>query len=275
MKKLLFILSIISILVIDMIFLFLGYFSLPMLSNGSLFDLVASNWNPDKSYGLLPMILGSLSIATLASFFAFFYSISITLTLDGLKSKKVKNILIYFFNILSSIPTVVYGFLGVIILVPIIRSLLNGSGMNLLSASLVLSLVITPTMTLFFIDTFKNTPKEYKIIVNSLGGDTIDYQMKILLPFTFKSITIGAVMGFSRAIGDTMISLMIAGNSIIIPNSLNDSVRTLTSHIALLFAGDFESIEFKSIFASGFILFIISSFILFFIYFLRRVYSVK
>jgi phosphate transport system permease protein len=190
-----------------------------------------------------------------------------------LKKTKAQNMLTRFFNLLSSIPTVVYGFLGLIFFVPFIRNFSGDSGMNILSASLVLSLVITPTMVLFFIDTFKNVPKSYKTIVNSLGGDTIDYQMKVLLPYTFKSLSIGFIMGFSRAIGDTMIALMISGNSIVIPHSLNDSARTLTSHIALLFGGDFESMEFKSIFASGLILFLISICILLLIRFLRKSYA--
>ena len=272
MKITLQILTIVSAFIVVLIFLFLGYFSLPLLVKDGLFNLMISNWNPDKSYGLLPMILGSLSISLLASFFAFLYSISIALSVDGMNNKKIKDIVIYFFNILSSIPTVIYGFLGVIILVPIVRDFLNGSGMNLFSASLMLSLVITPTMVLFFADTFKNTPKQYSSIVNSLGGDIVDYQIKILLPYSLKSITIGFVMGFSRAIGDTMIALMVAGNSIVVPTSLSDSIRTLTSHIALLFAGDFDSMEFKSIFASGFILFIVSSCLLFFIHFLKNRY---
>jgi phosphate transport system permease protein len=156
----------------------------------------------------------------------------------------------------GSIPTVVYGLIGALLLVPLIRSVwAESSGMSLLSAALMLSLVIAPTMVLFFLDSFRSTPTEFAQIASALGGQTIQYQLYVLLPYHRRSIGVGISLGLARAMGDTMIALMIAGSSIRIPHHLTDSVRTLTAHIALLFAGDFDSMAFRSIFASGLILF--------------------
>jgi phosphate transport system permease protein len=90
----------------------------------------------------------------------------------------------------------------------------------------------------------------------------IQYQLFVLLPYHRRSILVGISLGLARAMGDTMIALMVAGNSIQLPQSLGDSVRTLTAHIALLFAGDFESMTFRSIFASGLILFGLTALVL-------------
>jgi len=256
MKQILSIFSLFSTTVVVLIFLFLSYFSAPLIkSNLSLFSL---NWSPPNSYGLMPMLLSTLLIATLATTFAYINALSVALFLNRLKRGKLKLILQTLFNILGSIPTVVYGFLGVILLVPFIRELSYSSGYNIISAAITLSFLITPTIVLFLIDSFDKTKNEYKLIVCAIGGNTIDYQLKVLLKVNKKALIVAAIMGFSRAIGDTMIALMVAGNSIKIPDSLSSSVRTLTSHIALTYGGDFDSIEFKTIFASGLILFFIS-----------------
>ena len=252
------------------IFYFLFYFSWTIFQDIGFIDILISPWEPKDSFGLSFMIVGSLIIAIVSTTLAFIYSLSIALSYNRLKEGKVKQYLDIFLNITSSIPTIVYGFLGVVILLPYMGELLANSGSSLLSTSLVLSFLITPTMSLFFINSFATLKSEYNTIVQSLGGDLIDYQIKILLPNRLKSITIGFMMGFSRAIGDTMIALMLAGNSLFMPTSLNDSGRVLTSHIALLFSSDFDSIEFRSIFASGFVLFCISFVLLIGIRYLRK-----
>jgi phosphate transport system permease protein len=258
MKHLLWFLSLLSGLVVVLIFLFLGYFSVPLVAEGGVRQLFGSVWNPPEAYGLLPMMLGSLLVATIATLLAFVYALAIALSLDRMRSSRARAAVVSFFALLSAIPTVVYGFLGVILLIPWMRGVMGGSGLSLLSAALVLSLVVTPTILLFLHESFDNVPVSYQSIVHALGGDRVDYQMRILLPHTIRGVSIGLIMGFGRAIGDTMIALMVAGNAVAMPSSLGESVRTLTAHIALLFAGDFDSVEFRSIFASGMLLFLFS-----------------
>jgi len=141
--------------------------------------------------------------------------------------------------------------------------------MSLLSAALMLSLVVTPTMVLFFVDSFAAAPREYRSIVHALGGEEASYQRRVLLPFRFSSLLTGFLLGLGRALGDTMIALMLAGNSPRLPASLLEGGRTLTAHIALLFAGEFDSLEFRSVFASGLVLFLLSLLLWFFLRLLR------
>jgi len=270
MKHLLWFLSLLSGLVVVLIFLFLGYFSIPLFTETGMWQLLGSEWDPPEMYGLLPMMIGSLLVAFGATLLAFVYALAIALSLNRMRHSRLREMLVSFFSLLSAIPTVVYGFLGVILLVPLMRSVIGGSGFSLLLAILVLSLVVTPTILLFLHESFSSTPKSYNTIVHALGGDSIDYQVRILLPHAASGLRIALVMGMGRAIGDTMIALMVSGNAVAMPSSLGESVRTLTAHIALLFAGDFDSMEFRSIFASGLMLFGFSLLMLVLIRSMRR-----
>jgi phosphate transport system permease protein len=272
MKQLLWFLSLLSGLIVVLIVLFLGYFSAPLIVEGGLWQILGTQWHPEVSYGLLPMLAGSLLIATIATLLAFVYALAIALSLDQLSDGRAKNLLLNLLNLLTAIPTVVYGFLGVILLVPLMRGLIGGSGLSLIAAALVLSLVVAPTIVLFLHESFVSMPASYSTIVHALGGDRVAYQMRVLLPHRARGLSIGLVMGFGRAIGDTMIALMVAGNAVAMPSSLGGSVRTLTAHIALLFAGDFDSVEFRSIFASGMLLFGFSLLMLVWVRYMRRSY---
>ncbi len=247
----------VGVAVIGAIVLFLVYFSLPLFENGVAASLCSMRWDPARGeYGLVPMMVGTLAIALSATLLATLFSLSVALTIDALRTRGLRRALYRLFLLFGSVPTVVYGLIGVLVLVPLIRTVwAESSGMSLLAASLMLSMVIAPTMILFFLDSFRATPAAFAQVASALGGRTIQYQMLVLLPYHRRSIGVGIALGLARAMGDTMIALMVAGSSIRIPHHLTDSVRTLTAHIALLFAGDFDSMAFRSIFASGLILF--------------------
>jgi phosphate transport system permease protein len=234
--------------------LFLLYFSLPLLEGSGLEKTIVGGGDGDLSYGVLPALVGTLWISLLSTLFALFISLFTSMGLESLSGKRYTRFVESFYEILSSIPTVVYAFLGIVLLLPHMRALFGGSGMSILSASIVLSLVISPTMILYFRESFSTVPREYRVVVYSLGGDEGSYIRRVLLPFRAKSLKVGTIMGFARASGDTMVSLMLAGNSLEIPISPLDGARTLTTHIALLFAEDFDSAEFRSIFVAGLIL---------------------
>ncbi len=263
---------IVASLALGAILIFLLCFSLPLFSGGHIWTLMSTHWRPERGeFGLVPMVLGSLWIALSAAFLALVMAMSIALSIDALPDGRLSRALYRLFMLFGSIPTVVYGFVGVMLVVPFVRQMWEGStGMCILTASLLLSFVITPTMVLFFIDSFRAAPREFGQIVSALGGHRVQYQIYVLLPYASKSIKSGFILGFARAIGDTMIALMLAGNSINLPHSFGDSARTLTAHIALLFGGDFDSPEFRSIFASGLILFGIVVLLLWVLYAMQR-----
>jgi len=167
-------------------------------------------------------------------------------------------------QMLTGIPTVIYGFVGVFLLVPFIREVFaSGSGMSILSASLMLSMVISPTMILIYTDAFESVPASYTAAADALGATPVQKLIYVILPYSRDGIFSGIVLSAGRAMGDTIIALMIAGNAVAVPGSVLDSARALTSHIALVIAADFDSIEFKTIFAAGLVLYAFAAFIIF------------
>jgi len=162
--------------------------------------------------------------------------------------------------VMTGVPTVIYGFVGIFLLVPLMRDFLNaGSGMCVLSAALMLSLLVSPTMILLFCDSFARVPKSYGDAILAMGGTQVQKFLYIIVPNSKSGIITGITLAMGRALGDTLIALMIAGNAVQIPGSPLDSTRTLTSHIALVFAADYNSPEFQAIFACAVVLYLFSS----------------
>jgi phosphate transport system permease protein len=158
---------------------------------------------------------------------------------------------------MTGIPTVIYGFVGVFLLVPVIRSMADaGSGFCILSASLLLSILISPTLILFFSESFERVPRSYLDAVDALGANRAQKFLFVILPNAWRGVLGGILLGLGRAVGDTLIALMVAGNAIGAPESVFDSARTLTAHIALIIAADFDSSEFRVIFAAGMLLYL-------------------
>ena len=252
--------------------IFLLLFSEPLLFGETGGTILSLRWDPPAGhYGLIPMVAGTLAIALLATAIAFLGALAAALSFTAMGSGFLKTLQYRLLMLFGAIPTVVYGLVGVLILVPWLREyLVEGSGWSVLSAGVMLALVIWPTMVLYLIDSFRSTPPELASLTSALGGRSVDYRIRVLLPFHRRSIGVALAMGLSRAMGDTMIALMLSGNSIQIPHSLSDSTRALTAHIALLFAGEFDSPAFRSIFVSGLILLALSTLLLGVIVRMRR-----
>ncbi len=246
-----------------LIFAFMAYLGYPLVENGRLGNLFTRPWLPDQGlYGIYPMIVGTLWIASLALLFGFplslGYAALIQLTMD--RKSAFSRLLRKVAEIMTGIPTVVYGFVGIFLLVPFIRRWLGGgSGMCILSAALLLAVVISPTMILFFTDSFARVPREHLRVVDALGGRPAQKLLYVVLPRSLRGIICGLVLASGRAMGDTLIALMVAGNAVAVPGSVSDSARTLTAHIALVTAADFDSLEFRTLFACGIVLYLMTT----------------
>jgi phosphate transport system permease protein len=118
-----------------------------------------------------------------------------------------------------------------------------------------LGLLISPTMILFFSQSFARVPKTFINAVDALGGTPFQKLFYVIFPHAWPGIITGLVLAFGRAMGDTLVALMLSGNSVMLPSSILDSARTLTAHIAMVIASDFDSIEFKTIFVCGIVLY--------------------
>ncbi len=240
------------------VFLMMLYLGWPLLSSGQLYTILTEEWRPGEAvYGIFPMLMGSFSMAFLALCISLPLSLGTAFVAASLAKGKVRRGVLAMVRFMAGIPTVVYGFVAVFLLVPFMREqLTGGSGLNILTASLVLAILIAPTMIVFFVSGLQNVQLSYCLAVDALGGRPVQKLLYLQLPQAWPSIVAGIIMGLGRAMGDTLISLMLAGNSVAVPHAVTDSGRTLTAHIALVIAADFASMEFKTIFACGLVLYL-------------------
>ena len=243
------------------VFFFLFYFGLPLMQSGQLAGLLFSSWAPDKGlYGIYPMLTTSLTLAVLSMLISFPVSLGCSFIITSLAPVRLRRVLLTMVRVMTGIPTVVYSFAALFLLVPLMRNLVgHGSGMSILTAAPVLALVIAPTMILFFVNSFTGVSSSFTLAVDALGGSEIQKLLYVIIPQAWPGIVNGVLLGFGRAMGDTMVSLMLAGNSTAVPESMTESARTLTAHIALVMAFDFDSMEFKSIFVCGLFLYILTA----------------
>jgi len=171
---------------------------------------------------------------------------------SGVVQKTLKPII----ELLAGIPSVVYGFIGIVILVPFIRGSFGGPGFSVLASSIILGIMILPTIVSISYDSLLAVPNTYREGSYALGATKWQTVVKLLIPAARSGIVAGIILGMGRAIGETMAVIMIAGNALKIPHSILDSVRTLTSTIALELgyaAGDHRA----ALFACGSFLFVI------------------
>lgn len=256
-----FIATLISASIACSILLFLIIPGFALFENYNLWQLITSPWNPDKGmYGIYPMLLGTFFIALISILISFPFSLGCSAFIHSLGPRPLATFLESLVRLMTGIPTVVYGFVGIFMMVPIIRELFDaGSGFCLLSAALLMAVLVSPTMILIFTEQFRKVPKTYSDACQALGGSRVQNLFFVILPNSKQAILGGAILALGRAVGDTLISLMLAGNSVAIPESIFESARTLTAHIALIIASDFESIEFKSIFLCGLTLYLFTT----------------
>ena len=215
------------------------------------------DWFPlEKSFGLLPMIIGSLYVTGGALVIGVPFGLACAVVLTEFSSKRLRSFLKPIIELLAGIPSVVYGFMGVVILIPFIREHLGGPGFSVLAASVILGIMILPTIISISIDSLEAVPRSYREGSIALGATRWQTTRMVMLPAAKSGIIASIILGMGRAIGETMAVIMIAGNAAMIPKSLLDPVRTLTSNIALELgyaAGEHR----QALFATGVILFVI------------------
>jgi phosphate transport system permease protein len=256
-----------------MVFVFMMILSLPLFKGGLFFEIIRSPWNPEHGiFGIYPMLIGTFSIVLLSVCWAFPISIGSSALISAIAPARFAKFFKKTIQMMTGIPTVIYGFVGVFLLVPFIREMFEaGTGMNIFSASLMLAIVISPTMIIIFTDSFENIPTSYTAAVDALGGSAVQKLLYVIIPCSWKGILSGLTLSLGRAMGDTLIALMLAGNAVAVPDKIFDSARTLTSHIALIIAADFDSLEFRTIFTCGLVLYIVTTLLIVFVRFLGKV----
>jgi len=255
-----------------LIFFFLFYFSLPIIGSGLIGEFLTGTWDPDnQALGIFPMILGTVFISGLAVLLATPIGFGLAAFIQLFAPRSLAGFLRGTVEFMTGIPTVVYGFAALFLLVPAVRNLFSyGTGRSILTASLVLALLVLPTITLIAHDRMAGVPSRHILAAWSLGASRVEAFLYVILPGAWRGLVSAVVLGTGRAIGDTLIALMLAGNAVALPGSLLDSARTLTSHIALVTAADYESMSFKAIFVCGLLLFLFAAWNILFLRFIER-----
>lgn len=219
--------------------------------------LLSLDWYPtEKSFGLLPMVVGSFVVTLGALVIGVPFGLACAIFLTEFSSKRVRQVIKPVIELLAGIPSVVYGFMGVVILVPFIRDTFGGPGLSVLAAAVILGIMILPTIISISIDSIQAVPRSYREGSIAMGATRWQTTRMVILPAARSGIIASIILGMGRAVGETMAVIMIAGNAVSIPRSVLDPVRTLTSNIALEMgyaSGDHR----QALFATGVILFII------------------
>jgi len=235
-------------------------FCLPLLVSNRLAEVLSRQWQPfGGKFGILPMCAGSLALSLLALALAFPTAIGICTLVQVLANRFLGRFFLALVRLMTGIPTVVYGFVSVFLLVPLIRSgFTAGTGFSLLAAALTLSLLVLPTIVLVIHARLERIDPLLRLNTEAMGFTAIQQVRHILLPAASRGLVAAAILGFGRAMGDTLIALMVAGNAAQFPDSLFLSIRTLTAHIALVIATDSQSMAYQSVFAAGLALFLLT-----------------
>ncbi len=219
--------------------------------------LLSLDWYPTEgSYGLLPMVVGSILVTGGALVIGVPFGLAGAVFLTQFSSRRIRRIIKPVIELLAGIPSVVYGFIGVVVLVPFIRETFGGPGLSVLAASVILGIMILPTILSISIDSLEAVPPSYREGSIALGATRWQTTRMVMFPAARSGIIASIILGMGRAVGETMAVIMIAGNAIAIPRSLLDPVRTLTSNIALEM-GYASGEHQEALFATGVILFII------------------
>jgi phosphate transport system permease protein len=196
--------------------------------------LFGTEWNPtgkNPSFGILPMILSSICATLGAIIIGVPVGVLTAVFLSEIANKKMANFIRPFIEILAGVPSVIYGFVGLILVVPFIANVFGLSyGACLFTGMLVLAIMILPTIVTISENSLRALPSEYKEASLGLGATKMQTIFKILIPAARSGITTGIVLGIGRAIGETMAVIMVTGNSVNMPK-LFGSVRLMTSGI--------------------------------------------
>jgi len=252
---LLFAISAIAALAVITVFIIMN--GAPLIGRVGIRNFVfGMNWAPDQGeFGIFPMIVGTIAVTLGASVIGIPIGLCCAIFLAEYAPKKMANAFRPAIQLLASIPSVVYGFWGLLFVVPFIRNHIGGPGLSILAGSVILGIMILPTIISISEVSIAALPKTYKEGALSLGLTHWQTTRSLLVPASKSGIVAAIILGLGRAVGETMAVIMVVGNATAMPESILDPVRTLTTNIGLEMGyatGDHR----EALFATGIVLFI-------------------
>jgi phosphate ABC transporter permease protein PstC len=229
----------------------------PLIFEIGLANFFSTDWHPTGgSYGITLMIVGSAAVTAGALAFGVPLGIACAIVLGEMAPPRARQILKPAIEILAGIPSVVYGFMGIVLVLPFIRQHLGGPGASALAAAVILGVMILPTIIAISLDALQAVPRSYREGSLAMGATQWQTIWRVVLPGARSGLVAAVILGMGRAVGETMAVVMVAGNAVQLPHSPLDPVRTLTANLALEMgyaSGDHRA----ALFATGIVLFLV------------------
>lgn len=247
----------VSILCVAMICVFLFANGIPAIGKiGVLNFLTGEKWKPGNNlFGILPMILGSIYVTAGAVIIGVPIGILTAVFMSKFCPKPVYKVVKPAIDLLAGIPSVVYGFFGMVVIVPVVSTLFGGSGKSMLTASILLGIMILPTIIGVSESAIRAVENSYYEGALALGATHERSVFTVIVPAAKSGIMAAVVLGVGRAIGETMAVMMVAGNQARVPSSIFKGVRTLTANIVMEM-GYATDLHREALIATGVVLFV-------------------
>ncbi len=265
-KNIFFFFALVSIFILALIVIFLFREGLPIFKVVSVKDFIFGNeWYPTydpPDFGIWPLIVGSLIVTFFASLIAVPLGILSAIYVSEIAHPLMKEILKPVIELLACLPSVVLGFFGMVVIAPFLQETFDlPTGLNIVNVSLVLAIMAVPTISSISEDALYSVPREFKEASYALGATRFETIAKVIVPAALSGISTAVILGMARAIGETMVVLMVAGGAAAIPESIFDSVRPMPASIAAeMGEAPFRSDHYHALFATGVVLFFMTLF---------------
>ncbi len=239
------------------VFLFLRGFP-AMLEVGIGKFLFGKIWRPSaEQYGIFPMMVGSFYVTAGAMIVGVPPAIMCAVFMSKFCRRKLYDKIRYVVSLMAGIPSIVYGFFGLMVLVPVLRKLTGGSGKGIINASVLLGIMILPTVIGVAESAISSVPKGYEEGALALGATHERSVFSVVLPSARSGVFAGIILGMGRAVGETMAVIMVAGNQEVLPENILSGVRTMTANIVLEMAySETGSMHQNALIATGVVLFV-------------------
>ena len=243
--------------------------------------LTDTQWTPlfaDKHFGILPLLTGTLLTTMVALLIALPLGLSIAIYLSEYATKELRAYVKPLLEILASVPTVVYGFFALTVVTPLLQHIIPGlAGFNAISPGIVMGIMIVPFISSLSEDAMYAVPNAMREASYALGASKFQTAFKVIVPAASSGILVSVVLGFSRAVGETMIVALAAGQQPRLTLDPRVPIETITTYIVQVSMGDVPraSLEYKTIFSAGLTLFVITFILNNISFFIRKKYRAQ
>lgn len=261
MQKFFFLVATASIAILLMITIFLFMEGVPIFGKVSVTDFIFGEyWYPTSDppdFGIYPLIVGSVAVTVVSAVVSIPLGVMTAIYLAEIATPRIRELVKPLVELLAALPSVVIGFFGMVVVAPFLQNIFDvATGLNLFNAALMLAFMSIPTICSISEDAIYSVPNNLREASLALGATQWETIIRVVLPASVSGICTAIILGMSRAIGETMVVLMVAGGAAMVPGSIFDPVRPLPASIAAEMAeAPFRGDHYHALFATGVVLF--------------------